>query len=214
MGPERPDQAVLLEVAGPELEDQRPHLGERLALEVAQLSQLRPGRRRVAVEQELDRAGHEGHREQRLGDRVVELAGEVGPLLARRPARRPGGAGPARGARARLMSRVEPWIPAKPPVDVDHADRADLDRDEPAVLAAWRSMLGDLLRASGSATSAVQRSIASAGWPASTIFEKCSPISSSGLKPVIRSIDSDMNVKMPSASVEKTTSGEFSTRNR
>ena len=41
----------------------------------------------------------------------------------------------------------------------------------------------------------------------STVFEKCSPMSSSGCQPVIRSIDSDMNVKRPSASVEKTTSG-------
>ena len=38
--------------------------------------------RRVAVEQHLDGARHEGHREQRLGDRVVELAGQVGAFLA------------------------------------------------------------------------------------------------------------------------------------
>ena len=69
---------------GPELEDQRPHLGQRLALEVAQLGELRPGRLRIAVEQQLDRARHEGHREQRLGHRIVELAGQVGPLLAGR----------------------------------------------------------------------------------------------------------------------------------
>ena len=82
MGLERADQAVLLEVAGPELEDQRAHLGERLALELAELGQLRPRRVRVAVEQHLDGARHQGHREQRLGDRVVQLAGEVRALLA------------------------------------------------------------------------------------------------------------------------------------
>ena len=52
VGLERADQPVLLEVAGPELEDQRPHLGERLALEVAQLGRAgpgpRPGRGRAA----------------------------------------------------------------------------------------------------------------------------------------------------------------------
>ena len=79
---QRAGQPVLLEVARPELEDQRAHLGERLALQLAQLGQLRPGRLRVAVEQHLDRARDEGHREERLGHRVVELAGEVGPFLA------------------------------------------------------------------------------------------------------------------------------------
>src|SRR3954447_3555826 len=36
MRPERGDQTLLLDVAGPELEDQRPHLRERVTLEVAQ----------------------------------------------------------------------------------------------------------------------------------------------------------------------------------
>ena len=61
MGPEGRQQAVLLEVARAELEDQRPHLGQRLALEVAQRRQLRLGRRRVAVDEELGRPGDEGH---------------------------------------------------------------------------------------------------------------------------------------------------------
>ena len=82
MGLERADQAVLLEVARPELEDQRAHLGERFALELAQLAELLARRRRVAVEQQLDGARDQGHGEQRLGHRVVQLAGEVGPLLA------------------------------------------------------------------------------------------------------------------------------------
>ncbi len=62
--------------------------------------------------------------------------------------------------------------------------------------------------------SAAQRVAVSGMLASSTVFEKCSPMSSSGFQPVIRSIDSDMNVKRPSASVEKTTSGEFSTRKR
>ena len=132
MRPERPDQAILLEVAGSQLEDQRPHLGERLALEVAQLAELRPGRRRVAVEQHLHRARHEGHREERLGDRVMELAGEMRALLA-------GG----------QLTGLAPQLPFEPiafadvargtmdpgeaALGIDHADGADLDRDEPAV---------------------------------------------------------------------------------
>ena len=83
MRPQRLDQAVLLDVAGPELEDQRPHLGQRVALELAQRDELLGHLRRVLVEQELDRARQERHREQRLGHRVVELAGEVRALLGR-----------------------------------------------------------------------------------------------------------------------------------
>jgi hypothetical protein len=56
MGLERSGQAVLLEVAGAQFEDERAHLGQRLALEVPQLRELRPGRSRVAVEQHLHRA--------------------------------------------------------------------------------------------------------------------------------------------------------------
>ena len=75
-------QSVLLEVARPKLEDERAHLGQGLALQVAQLRHLGPGGGRIAVEQHLDRARHEGHREERLGHRVVQLAGQVGALLA------------------------------------------------------------------------------------------------------------------------------------
>ena len=82
VGAQRAGQAVLLEVAGPELEDQRAHLGQRLALEVAELGELAARRIDVAVEQQLHRARDEGHREERLGHRIVELAGQVGALLA------------------------------------------------------------------------------------------------------------------------------------
>jgi hypothetical protein len=45
-GLEGAGQPVLLEIARPELEDQRPHLGEGFALELAELGQLRPPHRR------------------------------------------------------------------------------------------------------------------------------------------------------------------------
>ena len=89
--------------------------------------ELRLGRLDVALEQQLDRARHEGHREQRLGHRVVQLAGEVGPLLAG-------------GELAGLAPQValEPVALAdvaggavgadEPPV-LDHADAVDLDED-------------------------------------------------------------------------------------
>ena len=71
------------------------------------------------------------------------------------------------------------------------------------------------LASSGRATiSASQRSSAVGSDRSSTIREKCPPTSSSGLNPTICSIVSETNVKLPSTSVEKTTSGEFSTRNR
>ena len=60
VGLERAGQPVLFEVARTQLEDQRAHLGERLALEVAELAQLGPGGIDVAVEQQLDRASTRG----------------------------------------------------------------------------------------------------------------------------------------------------------
>ena len=84
MGLERAHQAVLLQVSRPELEDQRAHLGQGLALQVAQLRQLVARACRILLEEHLDGTRHERHREQRLGDRIVELAREVGALFARR----------------------------------------------------------------------------------------------------------------------------------
>ena len=66
----------------------------------------------------------------------------------------------------------------------------------------------------GSAMRAAQRVAVSGMLAGSTVLEKWAPMTSSGFQPVIRSIDSDMNVNMPSASVANTTSGEFSTRKR
>ena len=119
--PQRAGEPVLLEVAGTQLEDQRAHLGERLALEVAQLAELASGGVRVAVEQQLDRARHERHREQRLGHRVVQLAGEVGPLLAGRQL-------------AGLAAQV-----ALEPVALAHVAGRTVGADEPAFARSSRS---------------------------------------------------------------------------
>ena len=83
MGPQRLDEPVALEARRPQLEQERAHLGERLTLELAQLLELLERRLAVPGQQHLDGAGHEGHREQRLGHRVVELARQMGPLGAR-----------------------------------------------------------------------------------------------------------------------------------
>ena len=47
---QRADDAVLGEAARPELEDQRAHLGQGVALQLAEGGQLRPGLLRVARE--------------------------------------------------------------------------------------------------------------------------------------------------------------------
>ena len=70
-------------LAGPQLEDERPHLGQRLALQLPQLAQHLARGGRVALHQQLDAAGGQGHAEQRLGHRVVELLGQPCPLLCR-----------------------------------------------------------------------------------------------------------------------------------
>ena len=103
VGLERADEPVLLEVAGPQLEDQRAHLGQRLALQLAQLPELLAGAGRVAIEQQLDRAGDHRHREERLGDRVVQLPGEVRALLA---GRQLAGLAPQLGLQAHLVADV------------------------------------------------------------------------------------------------------------
>ena len=66
----------------------------------------------------------------------------------------------------------------------------------------------------GSAMSFSQRSAASPVVDASTMVEKCRCVSSAAVNPVSRSMASERYVNMPSRSVAKTTSGEFSTRNR
>ena len=131
MGLDRADEPVLLEVAGAELEDQRAHLGERLALELAQLGELGPRRIGVAVEEHLHRARHERHREQRLGHRVVQLAGQMRALLAggelagllAQAALEPVAVGHVAGRAVRPREAAV----------LDHADAVDLDEDLVAV---------------------------------------------------------------------------------
>src|SRR5207247_11001098 len=53
-------------------------------LEMALRLELLAGRRRVPLEEDLDAPRDEGHAEQRLSERVVELAGEVSALIAGR----------------------------------------------------------------------------------------------------------------------------------
>src|SRR4029078_575055 len=83
VGPQRPAQSVLFQGGRTKLEDQSAHLRASLALEVAQLGELGPGRLRIAVEEQFDRTRYQRHREERLGHRIVELARQVGTLLAR-----------------------------------------------------------------------------------------------------------------------------------
>ena len=82
VGPQGMDQAVLLEAARPQLEDQCPHLGQGIPLQVAQDADLLGRRGRITAQQDLDAAGDERHREQGLRHRIVELAGEVCPFVA------------------------------------------------------------------------------------------------------------------------------------
>ena len=173
--PERVDEAVLLEVARPQLEDQRPHLGEGLALEVAQLGELVRRARRIAVEQQLHGPRHEGHREQRLGDRVVELAGEVGPLLARGEL---AGLAPQVALEALALGDVAGRAvdPDEDAVD-GHADPADLDGDVVAVVVAERQPIRCTALGGEPASGRGRRVAAAAG---SKTFEKGRPISSAG----------------------------------
>ena len=95
---------------------------------------------------------------------------------------------------------------------VADADRLDLERHQAAVAPAEDEAVRS--STSGAATSFAQRSAASAAELSSTRTPKCDPTTSSVGQPSSRSSDSLRNVKRPSASVAKTTSGEFSTRNR
>ena len=113
---------------------------------------------RVRLEQHLDGARHERHREQRLGDRVVQLAGEVGALLA---GRQLPGLAPQLALEADLVAHVARGAldPGEPAVAVGRRRRGRRPgsagrRGPRRTRAAWSSR-------SGSATSASQRSPAS-----------------------------------------------------
>ena len=78
---ERGDQPLLGERAGLELEDEGAHLGQRAPGQLADLAQLLPHRPGGVELLELQRvlrgADMERGREQRLGDRVVQVAGDA-----------------------------------------------------------------------------------------------------------------------------------------
>ena len=101
MRPEGAGQAVLLQVAGPQLEDQRPHLGEGLALQLPELGELGPGGADIAVEEHLDRARDQASSRTAPGSPSRAARGPGGRAPRRRRARRPGGAGHVRAGRAR-----------------------------------------------------------------------------------------------------------------
>ena len=116
VGLERADEAVLLEVARPKLEDQRAHLGEGLALELAQLAELArappPGRVSSSISTERD-------------TRVIENSAWVTESCSSRA--RCARSSPAASSPAwRRSSRLEPDLVA------DVARRA-LDAGEPPV---------------------------------------------------------------------------------
>ena len=102
VGPQRRQQPVVLEVARAGARRSAPasRPGPRAGGRGARSSFSLAAAGSRSISSSTD-ARDEGHREQRLGHRVVELAGEVGALLRSTPARRPGGAGRARAARAR-----------------------------------------------------------------------------------------------------------------
>ena len=126
------DEAGFGDVAGAELEDERPHLGQGIPLELAQEASLAgtcAGSRWRSISIRRD-SGVIG---ERLGDRVVQLASEVGTLLA----------GSQLGGLAR-RSRSSPLAlahVARRPVSAreeaavsDHADAGHLERQLPAIL--------------------------------------------------------------------------------
>ena len=110
---------------------ERAHLGEGLALELAELVEVAARRLRVRGEQHLDGARHQGHREQRLRDRVVQLARQVRPFLA---GRQLAGLAAQLALEADLVADVarSTLDPGEPAVDAD-ADRTDVDRRPLAV---------------------------------------------------------------------------------
>ena len=81
---QRRHEAVRLEVGGAQLEHERAHLGPRFGGQPAHLGQLLACGRRVAVDQLGRRLGGEGEREERLGDGVVQVAGQPVSLLDHR----------------------------------------------------------------------------------------------------------------------------------
>ena len=99
--PQRAGQPVLLEVARAELEDERAHLGQRLALEVAQLDELGPGGGRDRGRAASRPSATRGSSRTAPGSPSRAARGPGGRAPRRRPARPPGAAGRARAGRVR-----------------------------------------------------------------------------------------------------------------
>ena len=177
MGPERLEQAVVLEVAGPELEDQRPHLGEGLALEVAQRAEPLLGRRR-------DR-GRRGAPCVRVTRVMLNRAWVTESWSSR-----------ARWARSWLDASSPAWrrrFALEPLALGDVAGRAvdpgersrrpsspiELTSTGTVPPSLWTQLeLDDLARRPARRRARAQRSTAAAWIAGSTTFEKCSPTSS------------------------------------
>ena len=77
---DRAVEAELVEDRRPELADERPHVAELAAEQLAQEAQLRPGQRRVVIDDPLDVLDLEDRVRERLGRPVVDLLGEPRPL--------------------------------------------------------------------------------------------------------------------------------------
>ena len=132
VGPQRADRPSCSRLPGPELEDQRPHLGQRLALEVAQLAELRRG---AASGSRSSRSSTE------RDTRVIEKSAwvtESWSSRARWARSSPAASSPAwrrrsRSSRSRsLTSRAAPCAPMNRP-SRGHARAVDLDQDIVAV---------------------------------------------------------------------------------
>ena len=126
------DEAGFGDVAGAELEDERPHLGQGIPLELAQGGELGRDLRGVPLEEHLGRARQRRHREERLGDRVVQLASEVGTLLA---GSQLGGLAAQVAVESLALAHVARRpVSAREAAVSDHADAGHLERQLPAIL--------------------------------------------------------------------------------
>ena len=165
--------------------------------------------RRVPVEQQLDRARQERHREQRLGHRVVELAREVRPLLGRGELR---GLAPEALLEALALGHVAGRaVGADEPAVRDHADAGDLHR-ELAAVAGEDAAACERWASVGRRWSQRNRASAPRRPLAGARSANDRPSSSSGSQPRICSAWSETNVNRPSSSVIQTRSGEDWTR--
>lgn len=84
-GPKGSGETRALEAGAVQLEDEEPHLAQRLLRGIADLAQMPGGRADLAGRYQVRRGlGVQVHRIQRLRDRIVELPREAEPLLGDR----------------------------------------------------------------------------------------------------------------------------------